>query len=529
MTDGRRRSGTRILAWPIVVCAAALVAACGGGAPSQDSASTTASVDGALPADVPSAVSIGVGAPLGTLDPNRAVADVDVMALSLIAGTLVEQSPEGGVRPSLAKECTLAGDGLSYACELRPGLKFSDGSPLTGTDVVATFTRALADEANANAGLIAPLLRVTTAGESTVVFHLKYPAASFPLALSEPLLGIYPAGRMDTPGFFVNPVSAGAYRLDRAVNSEIAFTKNAEYPSELAPVIDKIVFRVVVDANTRLMQLQTGQLDIAHQLPANLAAQVTRPAEAYVASRYGSVFLEMNNKSGPLRDVKVRKAISAAINRDQINDIAYLGRNKPLGGFLPSSMEGHDPNAPTAQDLPKARELLRGTECEAGCTLEIMQKAGFPPYDTVAQIIQQNLAAIGIKVNINTIDASTLAANEQNGNFQLQSNDLWDVVNSPELVMLRYGLTPKGGINSLWSGYDSPTMTRLIDNLSATSGPGQRTALLDQINMTFQQDLPYVPLTDFATTWASRISPRLVALTPSGVYRVGTSQRGPGL
>ncbi|MBO0680451.1 ABC transporter substrate-binding protein [Mycolicibacterium sp. S2-37] len=465
---------------------------------------------------------------MGTLDPNRAVADVDVMSLSMIAGTLVEQSTDG-VRPSLAKQCSLSTDQLDYTCTLRPDLKFSDGTPLTSIDVEATFARALTDKANANAGLIAALERATATDDATVVFHLKHPAASFPQALSEPLLSIYPAERVDAPDFFAKPVSAGPYQLDHTDTSEIAFTRNPHYPNDIAPVVDRIVFRVVVDANTRLLQLQTGQIDIAHQMPANLAAQVSEPAKAYVVSRFGSVYLEMNNKSGPLRDVNVRKAISAAVNRDQINDIAYLGQNKPLGSFLPSIMEGHDPNVPTAQNLPKARQLLRGTECENGCTLEIMQKAGFPPYDTIAQIVQQNLAHIGIKLNINTIDASTLAANEQNGNFQLQSNDLWDVVNSPELVMLRYGLTPEGGINSLWSGYNSPTMTGLINELSATSDRSRRKALLDKINATFQQDLPYAPLTDFATTWASRISPRLVALTPSGVYEVGTNERGPGL
>jgi peptide/nickel transport system substrate-binding protein len=526
MSMAERGRGAVSWVWAAAL-SAALLAACGGAGSGSDSASTTASVDGALPADIPAVVSVGVGAPLGTLDPNRAVADVDVMSLSMIAGTLVEQTSDG-VRPSLARECALSTDQLEYRCSLRPDLKFSDGSDLTSADVQATFDRALGDAANANAGLIAALDRVEAPDEATVVFHLKQPAASFPLALSEPLLSIYPQVRLEAPGFFLEPVSAGPYQLDRSDSSEIVFTRNPHYPSELAPVVESIVFRVVVDANTRLLQLQTGQIDIAHQMPANLAAQVGEPAKAYVASRYGSVYLEMNNKSGALRDVNVRKAISAAVNRDQINDIAYLGKNKPLGGFLPSIMEGYDPNAPTVQDLPRARDLLQGTECENGCTLEIMQKAGFPPYDTIAQIVQQNLSEVGIKVHINTIDASTLAANEQNGNFQLQSNDLWDVVNSPELVMLRYGLTPEGGINSLWSGYDSPTMSTLINDLSATSDSAERKALLDKINATFQQDLPYVPLTDFATTWASRISPRLVALTPSGVYEVGTNDRGPG-
>ncbi len=513
--------------WPVAV-SATLVAACGGGESVPESASTTASVDGALPTEIPAVVSIGVGAPLGTVDPNRAVADVDVMSLSMIAGTLVEQGPSG-VRPSLAQECALSADHLDYMCTLRSDAKFSDGTKLTSRDVEASFKRALTDDANANAGLLAALKEVSAPDEKKVVFHLKYPAAAFPMALTEPLLSVYPADRVNTPDFFVKPVSAGPYTLDRVETSEITFTRNPHYPSDLSPVVDSIVFRVVIDANTRLLQLGTGQIDIAHQMPANLAAQVAEPAKAYVASRYGGVYLEMNNNAGPLRDVNVRKAISAAVDRNQINDIAYLGRNKPLGSFLPSIMEGHDPNAPIAKDLPKARKLLQGTECESGCTLEIMQKAGFPPYDSIAQIVQQNLAEIGIKVEINTIDASTLAANEQNGNFQLQSNDLWDVVNSPELVMLRYGLTPEGGINSLWSGYDSAAMTALINDLSATSDPQRRRELLADINALFQEDMPYVPLTDFATTWASRISPRLVALTPSGVYEVGTSDRGPGL
>jgi ABC-type transport system substrate-binding protein len=512
----------------IATVSAGLLAGCGTN-PEQGStpAASTAQTSGDLPADIPDTVRIGVGASTTSIDPNRVVQEVDVMALALISGTLLVQSG-GEAVPGLATGCSVDATQLNYTCTLRDGLKFSDGSPLTSADVKATFERALADPANANAGIISSLKSVTAPGPTQVTFTLNAPTASFPLALTEAPLGVFPAAAATDPRFWQNPISSGPYALITNTPNEVVFKKNDNYPAELQPVVSNVEFKVIVDTNTRLLQLNSGQIDIANQLSAALAKQVNPPAKAYATPQYGGVYLYLNNRSQPLTDPAVRQAISAAVDRNQINNIAYLGQNRLLASYLPSAMEGHDPAAPTGRDLDKARELLRGTACENGCDLSIMVRSGFAPYDSIATVIQQNLTEIGIDTSIQTVDQATADTNEQNGNFQMEVGNLFDIVNAPELVMLPYGLTPTGGINSLFSGYDSPEMTQLVNQLASTDDPQGRAGIFAKINTLFAKDLPFIPLVDQANIWASALPPRVVAYTPGGIFQVGTKESGPG-
>ncbi|MFD1250314.1 ABC transporter substrate-binding protein [Nocardioides ginsengisoli] len=472
-------------------------------------------------------MTIGVTAELTTIDPLRVVQEVDVMALAMISGTLLRQSG-GKPSPGLAERCEASPSGVQVRCQLRDGLKFSDGSPLDANDVVATFQRAMNDPANVNGGLVAPLRAVEAANPREVTFSLKRRTPSFMLALTEGALGVFPADRLDKPGFFTTPVSSGPYALTKNRGGEMTFVRNANYPTELQPVVRTVKFDAVVDTSTRLSQLNTGQLDLAYALPANLAAQVKSPGKAYATQQYGGIYLYVNNSSGPLGDPRVRKAMSAAIDRDEINKIAFLGKNKPLGGFLPSVMEGHDGEASVARNLDAAKELLQGTACENGCKLTAMQRAGYAPYDAITTVIQKNLADIGIDVAINTVDQATANTNEQNGNFQVEVGNLYDVVNSPELVMLNYGLSSAGGIRALFSDYRSDKMDELVRQVAAEDDPQKRAEILDEINRLFAEELPFIPLVDHATVWGSRVSPRLVAFTASGTFQVGTETKGPG-
>ncbi|BDY28800.1 ABC transporter substrate-binding protein [Mycolicibacterium mageritense] len=520
-----RRASARFVA--IVAASCAALSGCGAGDQQGASNAGTAETTGALPTDIPDTIRIGVGASTVSIDPNRATQEVDVMALAMISGTLLIQSG-GKAVPGLASGCEFDKSQLNYTCTLRDGLKFSDGSPLTSADVVASFERALHDPANANAGIIDSLESVAAPNPAKAIFTLRQPTASFPLALTEAPVGIFPAAAATNPRFWNDPVSAGPYVMVSNNSNEVVFAKNGNYPMELQPVVSNVEFKVIVDTNTRLAQLNTGQIDIANQLSASLAKQVKPPAKAYATPQYGGVYLYLNNLSKPLDDPKVRQAISAAIDRNQINDIAYLGQNKVLGSFLPSSMEGHDAGAPTGRDVEKASALLAGTACESGCNLSIMVRSGFAPYDAIATVVQQNLAEVGIKVSTQLVDQATADTNEQNGNFQMEVGNLFDLVNAPELVMLPIGLTREGGINSLYSSYASPEMNTLVGQLSAAADPAARAEVLAKVNELFARDLPFVPLVDQANIWASSLSPRIVAFTPAGVYQVGTAKTGPG-
>ncbi|MBN6054904.1 ABC transporter substrate-binding protein, partial [Nonomuraea sp. RK-328] len=506
-------------------------AACGGGAQGGGAqgggALATAPSDVTLPTDIPDSLAIGVPSGLTSLDPNLVVQEVDVMTMTLISGTLlVADSSTAGYRPALADRCEWTAD-TTYGCTLKVDAKFSDGTPLTSEDVVASFRRAIDDKGNANAGLVANIRNVVAQGPARVSFDLKGPQASFPLVLTESPLGVFPKERGADKDFYTKPLSAGPYLLQSRSSSRVEFVRNPHYPKDLRPVVNRLAFVKVVDAGSRVLQLKTGSLDAIYQIPANLAADIKSPAKSYLTSQYGSLFIYMNHKVKPLDNRDVRKAISYAIDRELINKVAFNGKNRVIGGFFPTTMEGHDPRADTRRDLAKAKQLLSGTPCAAGCTIEMMTRAGYSPYDTISTVVAANLKEVGIDVKIKTVDQATANANEGNGNFAMEVGGLYDVVNSPELIMLTYGLTPEGGINALFSSYYSPRINALYKKLVATQGDARR-PILDEINAIFAEDIPYVPLCDFVSTWASRVSPRILSLTAQGAFRVGTTTAGPG-
>lgn len=501
------------------VVAIGLTAGCGGGG--EQAGSTGGGGSAASSGSAPEEVVIGMPTKLVTVDPDLAINEVDVIGLGLLRGTLTDMPPgaEEAV-PALAESCEWTANRLAYRCRLRAGLRFSDGSPLDAKDVEATFKRALTDRANVNAGLSAPIRGVRALSADEVEIQVKAPFASLPAVLSEGPFAIMPAeGIAKGRGFFKDPVFAGPYRIaSNSRGDEVVFEVNPNYAGA-KPVVPSIVFRSVEDANTRLLQLKSGQLDIAHGLPPQLMPQVTGDAKPYVIRQYGGTYIYMNNRRGPLKDPKVRQAISSAVDRDQLNKIIYNGQNDVIGSFFPSNMVGHDPDAPTARDLDKARELLRGTVCESGCTIPMMVRENFQPYDQMSVVVQQNLADVGIRVPLQTADQSVTSQNEQDGNFDMEVSGLYDVVNVPDAIMLTYGLQSDGGIEALFSGYDSKEMDAAIQEVRVSDGAARDEALA-KVNEIFARDMPYVPLLNYAPVIGSSVDPKVVTMGPSGLYDV---------
>lgn len=503
----------------ISATAALMMSGCTAG---TDSTTPQVGDDGAAP----ETVTVGLPLAVSTYDPAVAIQESDVMAQALIGGTLT-RATDDGFAFELASECDFDDAATTYTCSLRDDAKFSDGSAVTAADVVATFERLLASETNVNAGLISNVQTVQAIDAATVSFVLAAPQASFPLALSQGPLGIYPAASVDDPAFFNAPVVAGQYVPSQLEGTTATFTRNENYPAELAPVVETVVFDNVTDPSTRLAQLNSGQIDVAHSISPNQLTQVTAPAQPEVTAQFGGIYIYMNNEVAALQDPNVRKAISLAVDREQLNAVAFGGENTAIGGFFPSVMEGYDESATTDRDLEAAEALLADSACSDGCEIELMVRAGYAPYDAMATVVQQNLAEVGIDVQLRSVDQATANNDEINGNFEMEIGNLYDTVNAPELIMLTYGLTNAGGIRSLFSGYSNPDVDALAVELAAATGD-ERDAILQQINEAFAADLPFVPLLDAGTAWASRVNPDIIAFTASGTYKVEAEGHGIG-
>lgn len=522
-----RRELSRLAVASVVVV---LVSACGGGGSAKSRSGTTdattnAAANGAVKA--PSTLTIDIYGGVPTFDPNLiSGAIAPGLVMSLIGDRLTtygKGSADG--KPALAQSLKVSDHGLIWTATLRHGAVFSDGTPITSADVEASFKRVLADRTSFWVPMISALDRISTPNASTVVFHLTHPLTAFPQIVSEMTFTIFPkSGLAQGENFFKKPIADGRYVVSSfdIANNRIVLTRNPRYWGP-KPVVKRIVFAFVPDASTRLAQVRSGQANFAFYLPGTLLPQMTGNVHAQISPMPGNIELWMNDNSPLLRDVRIRKAISLALNRAQISQDVFGGVAKPVTStaIFPSTDPFYRRATQTGPDISAAKAMLRGTKCASGCTLRL-------PYNTdllfwpqpMATLEQQQLAAIGIHVETEDQSAAVNAATISAGK--------WDLMNSSPAMML--------AIPAAWGSYIdpedktfmgnyihyvSPRMHQLVSQLTAAP-PSRQGPIAAAIDQQFANDVPYAPVVDHTAVSASNLPASVISLTYGQYVNIAT-------
>lgn len=473
---------------------------------------------------VPAEVTIGSPQKILTLDPDLAADGYSEGVLHEIGGNLYELGSHGRVFPLLIRKAEVSADNLTWTFQLKPGLKFSDGSPVTSEDVRATFYRAKHDKSNVYAGFVAPIATIATPTPTTAVFHLARPYPSLPTLLSQPEMTILPAEGLAKGSSFLNaPVSAGPYRLQSWGGGPTAVLVRNNFYAGPKPLVKRLVFTYVPDYSTRLAEVRSGQLDLALLIPPRQLAGVTPPLVAGMTSHFGFVSLDTDITKAPLDQVGVRKAISDAIDRRQIVATAWNNQATPIADFWPSTMTGYDKSTPVTRNLAAARAALRGTSCAHGCTMQLLYSAADPWSDPTAAVIAQNLAAIGIKVQLNKTDDATVNQDLVSEKFQLALGFLFDYNNVPD-GMLTYAMTRNGGLNANFSGWNPPSAVSGAVQAAIVHDGSSRLAALAKVNRLFQKYQPFVTICTYTIGYVSRYASSVVTIGPSGFVDVASSR-----
>jgi ABC-type transport system substrate-binding protein len=335
---------------------------------------------------------------------------------------------------------------------------------------------------------------------------------------------VLPAKQLNEAGFFDQPVSAGPYLLKSVQGHDVTLEVNPHYYGP-KPAIKTLKLVTIEDPNSRVAQLKSGQIDFAFDLPPSLlpTLESTPGVTASVVPGYGWYSLDMWNEVAPLDNPKVRRAISMAIDREQLSEVIWQGKNQGLAGFWPETMAGYEPEASTGVDVEAAKKELAGTECASGCTIELEYPPALVPFaDQMALLISSDLEAIGIKVTITKVDFNTFYADLGGGKYQMALYGLYDFVNMPD-GLLTYALSAEGGINANFSGYSSPATTKLIERTLQSSG-AEQTKALAEVNETFATDQPFATLATWAYVPATRLPADLMAVEGSGLLYVGSTE-----
>lgn len=316
------------------------------------------------------------------------------------------------VVPVLAESRTVSADGLVYTFRLRKGVKFHDGTDFTADAVKANFDRVTNPENHLKRfNLFSDVARTDVVDAYTVRITLKKPFSAFVNVLAHPsAVFISPAAlkRYGNKEIAFHPVGTGPFTFVEWRQTEhVRVARNERYWRPGMPRVDAIVFRPVVDNNTRSAVLRTGEAHFAFPVPYEQAAvlQATPGLEVVSGPSIIARYVSMNTLRKPFDDVRVRRAINYAINKEALAKVAFGGYAVPAEGVVPPGVEFAVKLGPWPYDPKKARALLEEAGYGKGFESELWSAYTHTTAQKVIQFVQQQLAQVGIRVRVQALEA----------------------------------------------------------------------------------------------------------------------------
>ncbi|RYE84662.1 MAG: ABC transporter substrate-binding protein, partial [Hyphomicrobiales bacterium] len=308
--------------------------------------------------------------------------------------------------------------------KLNPNAKFSDGAAVTSADVKASFERLL-DEATAAAARsnFLSIASIDTPDAQTVVFNLSQPDAPILVAMATINAAVVPASAITAGTIETKALGSGPFKLDEwDPNSKEILSLNADWAGGKV-AYDGITISVLPDETAILASLRAGQTDFALLNDPLVATLVPNEANLQLNSIPGLAYnvLQLNPSRPPMDNLKVRQAISCAVNRDEVLETALLGEGKVTG---PLTMPAYasDPNTLFCykQDVEKAKALMAEAGFADGFSAKVIAATGEPPVAaSEAQVLQAQLAAIGVKLEIQMMELNVYVDTWLKGDFDM--------------------------------------------------------------------------------------------------------------
>jgi len=325
---------------------------------------------------------------------------------------LVRFDRNGDIVPALAVSWTLSDDALALTFQVRRGVRFHDGRPLTLADIVAKFERALdPDSGHTNAGYYETIDTLVVDEEAhTVTFVLSRPTRSLLYDLARPDSIIYPADSVASQRR--RPVGTGPFRfVEYREGSEVRLERFGDYYLEGVPHLDAVRFRIIGDASIRYAALRAGDVDlIGTSLPPEqyLQARQDPSLVATEGTATTEITLALNNARAPFDDLRVRQAITHAIDKDAIVDGAMFGLGTVIGTHMsPSEPYYLDLTDTYPYDPERARELLAEAGYPNGFEVDFELPEPYALERRSGQVIAQQLAEVGIDVELSVVEWGT--------------------------------------------------------------------------------------------------------------------------
>ncbi len=480
-------SGGAILAFAIVV------GACAPAAPASPSTGTGQPKRGGT-------LVLARSGEVTNLDPHKVPAFTSARVFELVYSYLMRLDENLGVQPDLAASMPRTSpDGKRVTVELRTGVKFQNGDPLTSADVKYTFDRIIDPKTAAVArSFFTDVDTITAPDDATVVFNLKNPNAALLAYMAHPNTGIVSKKIGEANADLSKKetaIGSGPFKLAEWVpDNFMRFEANKSYYVEGQPYLDGIRINVVPDETGLTAALRTKAADMAIVTDARVArtlrAETGITLSAKPSLSYNLLFV--NTKRKPFDNVKVRQAIAYAIDRKAIIDAVAFGEGEVTGPIAPALANYALPTAQYplyTRDVAKAKQLLQ--EANVGpVSFTILTSTTEPAYGKdEAQLVQAQLAEAGITVKIETTELTQYVDRWLKADFDVATG-LNGGGPDPDFYVFRY-FTDDGNLNFVTS-YKNPTSSDAIKQARATTDTAKRKDLYTTAQKELVNGVPFI-------------------------------------
>ncbi len=340
-----------------------------------------------------------------SLDPNKAVAAGTKEIYFNIFEGLVKPDSDGNIYPAVASDYKISDDKRTYTFTLREGVKFHDGSLVTVEDIKHTLDKC-ADTSNKDPMVEAfsNVESITVLDDKTVEIVLVQPSTDFIAGLADVNAAIVPASNTDPDK---NAIGTGPYKyVSRSPQENFILEKFDDYWGEPAH-IDKVTLKICANADSIVMDLNGGSIDMFARLTTAQAKQLSGDFDVLEGAMNLVQAMYLNNEVEPFNDVRVRQALCYAINKEEILTMIADGKGTPIGSSMfPAFGKYYMPelNDVYTQDITKAKELLAEAGYADGFSFTIKVPSNYGPHIDTAQVIAEQLKAIGVDAQIELIE-----------------------------------------------------------------------------------------------------------------------------
>ena len=488
----------------------------------------------ATPAFAQRVLNVGTGGAFTSIDPHyHNLTPNNVISYHLF-NRLVGLDKDFKPVPELALSWTAIGDKV-WEFKLRPDVKFHDGTPFTPDDIVFTFERIpqVLNSPSSFTQSVKPVERIEIVDPLTVRMHTRVPEPLLPYYIFGATIVSRKHGQGATTADYNSgkaAIGTGPYKLESVLlGDKIVFKRNENYWGE-KPVWDTVNYRLIANNASRTAALQAGDVDIIDQVStrdvATLQANPKLTTVAPPGQRLIYIYIDTEREvtpwatdlngvklaKNPLRDVRVRRALSLAINREGIRTQVMDGFAAPTGQLMPAGGVGYVPDIkPDAYNLAEARKLLAEAGFPQGFGMTLHGPNDRYVNDrAIVETVAQMWTRAGVKTIVNTTPASMFFAggvgtrDEYSMSVTGWASDTGEA--SSNLIQIIASTNPekgRGAVNRP-SHFGRPEIDAIIEKSLATFDPEAREALYAEATRAGMKEQALIPLHHQVNIWAMR-------------------------